>query len=211
MVKDLKKVVLYHADWCGYCKTLMPEWKKFEEAAKDSGFQVEAVNERSLNPIDKLRISGYPTINLVDNDGGIYEYAGSRNGDSLINHAKNFKQFYVEGKLPQNGGCGCVLNGGAPCSCAADGTVAKVNGDDATIVTPSNTIPSKTKKPFSSNFPNEYGSSSSNQKGGVRRVTTNQSGGVSMIDNNEDREQFYKMKYYKYKAKIAKLLESKQK
>lgn len=43
----------------------------------------------------------------------------------------------------------------------------------------------------------------SGQNGGARHRV--QTGGVSMIHDNEHRERYYEMKYYKYKAKLAKL------
>lgn len=78
-------VVLFHADWCGHCKKLMPEWTKFEKAYHGKkGVNVIKIESDEDKSIMKLHgISGYPSIKYcprgVYNKDGTVDYNGPRN------------------------------------------------------------------------------------------------------------------------------------
>ena len=88
-----KWFVLYHADWCGWCKKMMPDWEKLESKyngnkninlAKINSDQVKNVNIASN---DEIR--GYPTIKLYIN-GKSQDYQGERNTESFVQYLENY-------------------------------------------------------------------------------------------------------------------------
>lgn len=72
-------LLLFHVNWCMYCKKAMPEWNKFKgdydgkvlngyklvlkeyECSDDSSEEINAL-------LDKYNVDGYPTIVLVKDD-----------------------------------------------------------------------------------------------------------------------------------------------
>lgn len=92
-------VTLFHADWCGHCKDVMPKWKKLTQMiVKKSGYppiKMTTVEESDKNKqiiIDgmnanvkgkKLQINGYPTIVRKIN-GHIDDYKGPREIPDLL-------------------------------------------------------------------------------------------------------------------------------
>lgn len=77
-----KKMVLFHSKQCGWCKKMMPEWKKFKK--DHSGdlkiLEVEANEDPEL--IKNLGIQGFPTIMLFEN-GKQKVHKGERTKESL--------------------------------------------------------------------------------------------------------------------------------
>ena len=73
-----KKVIvtLYHADWCGYCVKLMPEWNIFEKSILNmknnyNGIPIEIkeyehakLSKLGGGTINGIKITGYPTIKI---------------------------------------------------------------------------------------------------------------------------------------------------
>jgi hypothetical protein len=89
-------VGLIHADWCGHCQHLMPEWNAMKTDMLQNGFdenkicQIEAADGDKQNKIDsvngmldqtvennRLVENGYPSIFKVDGNR-IYYYSGNR-------------------------------------------------------------------------------------------------------------------------------------
>jgi thiol-disulfide isomerase/thioredoxin len=78
-------IVLFHADWCGHCKTLMPDWLNFEKDYHGKSglnvFKVESEEDKSLMKLHG--VNGYPTIkycpNGVHDTTGVVDYSGARN------------------------------------------------------------------------------------------------------------------------------------
>ena len=80
-----KHCVLFHSKSCGWCKKMMPEWKKFKnEHSKHLKItEVEASEQPEI--MEKHNITGFPTIILFDN-GTSKIHKGDRTFDG-------FKQF----------------------------------------------------------------------------------------------------------------------
>jgi thiol-disulfide isomerase/thioredoxin len=89
-------VGLIHADWCGHCQRLMPEWNAMKTDMIQNGFdenkiyQIEAADGDKQSKIDsvngtldrniennQLVENGYPSIFKVDGNR-IYYYSGNR-------------------------------------------------------------------------------------------------------------------------------------
>ena len=87
-------IVLFHANWCGHCKKLMPEWNKFENNYhKKNGIHViKLENDEHKDIMKKHEINGFPTIKycpngINDNAGTVYE--GPRTEKGLIDFFTN--------------------------------------------------------------------------------------------------------------------------
>jgi thiol-disulfide isomerase/thioredoxin len=68
--KEPVRLILLHANWCGYCKAMLPEWDKLEKTYKnDSTIKIEKYEE-SENPevIKQFKVDGFPCIFLIKND-----------------------------------------------------------------------------------------------------------------------------------------------
>lgn len=82
---------LYYAPWCGFCKSLMPEWIKLEEFMNikkntHKSVKIEIVKINCDENVEKCNnIKGYPTIKL-EIDGKEIEMDGKyqRNKESII-------------------------------------------------------------------------------------------------------------------------------
>lgn len=112
--KDIH-VVLVHANWCGHCKVLMPEWKKMEKQvkrdhqldAKCEIVKIEMSKQESELPKYKkmignkeIEVPGYPTIFLIKK-GMLHDYSGGRTSPELVEWVRksaNDQDIVVEGK-----------------------------------------------------------------------------------------------------------------
>tara|TARA_B100000242_G_C43013914_1_gene471457 strand:- start:56 stop:583 length:528 start_codon:yes stop_codon:yes gene_type:complete len=93
------KVVLIHAEWCGHCKRLMPDWKIMKEdlmtnhkMTEDDFFEIESEElHEKLPEINKyvhigepIQTEGYPTIGKI-HKGKFIKYGGERTVGGLTN------------------------------------------------------------------------------------------------------------------------------
>ena len=78
-------LVLFHANWCGHCKKLMPEWKKLQDQYPEHVTSVEA--DAHPKVIEAHGVQGFPTIKYLksglSNAGDSVEYEGERTKDDL--------------------------------------------------------------------------------------------------------------------------------
>jgi len=95
---------LYHADWCGYCKTFMPEWNTFTKNITGGALTIpgvklscETIEDTQLTKSGKKAliggkpIKGYPTVKITVTSGATskeIEYQGKRNSTELISFMK---------------------------------------------------------------------------------------------------------------------------
>jgi protein disulfide-isomerase A1 len=89
-------VLLIHADWCGHCKSLMPEWKKVKDTLKNNNniifHEIESNDsdkDHRLNELSKktksrakIEIRGFPMILRLENSE-LTEYKGERTADKM--------------------------------------------------------------------------------------------------------------------------------
>ena len=104
-------VGLVHANWCGHCQHLMPEWNKMENNIKNDPklntkcnivkIESEHVNNelpKYENMIkQKIPVEGYPTIFLIKG-GQIQKYGGERSAEALRGWVAGAVNGHVGGK-----------------------------------------------------------------------------------------------------------------
>jgi len=79
-----KKLILYHANWCGHCKHFLPVWKQFVEKHPEINTEdIECSNDSKC-----ANIEGFPTVILFKGDQQI-QYNGERTIDALYNFVNN--------------------------------------------------------------------------------------------------------------------------
>jgi thiol-disulfide isomerase/thioredoxin len=82
-----KKIVLYHAEWCGHCKNFLPVWKQFVKQYPEINVEdIECSNEGNKSKC--ANIEGFPTVILFKDDQQI-QYNGERTIDGLLNFVQN--------------------------------------------------------------------------------------------------------------------------
>jgi thiol-disulfide isomerase/thioredoxin len=97
------EATLFHANWCGHCKTFLPEWKKLSEKINNMGNKINNITintndfedtkmDKSMARINGGNIRGFPTVKIVVEKKGKkveYEYNGKRTADDLFDHFAN--------------------------------------------------------------------------------------------------------------------------
>ena len=83
-----KTLILYKAQWCGFCTRFKPLWEKLKEMhGEDINFtEYDADIDHAI--IKKANISGYPSLRLHKN-GKFIDYNGERELDKLSNFILN--------------------------------------------------------------------------------------------------------------------------
>mmetsp|Transcript_458 Transcript_458/g.910 ORF Transcript_458/g.910 Transcript_458/m.910 type:complete len:227 (-) Transcript_458:308-988(-) len=82
-----KWFTMFHAPWCGHCKSLGPVWEELDQRIQESNPQsgillakVDATKETEL--ANRFKIRSYPTLKYFA-DRKLFTYKGSRNIDAL--------------------------------------------------------------------------------------------------------------------------------
>lgn len=60
-------LMLFHADWCGHCKKMKPDWEKVKKEFPGRCSDVESANITQEHR-DKYNINGYPSIFIIKED-----------------------------------------------------------------------------------------------------------------------------------------------
>jgi thiol-disulfide isomerase/thioredoxin len=123
---------LIHANWCGHCQALKPEWQKMKnemkmENKRGKNFHFveiedsDSMKEKKINNINKklkegkIMVDGFPTIFKIEG-GNVKYYQGQREARSLKswftttgNQQENKQHNQQQGFMQQmfGGGCGC--------------------------------------------------------------------------------------------------------
>jgi thiol-disulfide isomerase/thioredoxin len=93
-------VLLLHANWCGHCQHLMPEWERMESEihspidplyGKVEIVKIESADMDTKLPKYKAMVNnknipmeGYPTIAMI-NTGAVKTYGGERSAEKIKN------------------------------------------------------------------------------------------------------------------------------
>jgi thiol-disulfide isomerase/thioredoxin len=79
-------LILYKADWCGYCKKFNPEWEQLKKNHSNSNSNINfKVYDSNIHKkiINEEKITGYPTIHFINRTGGKLEYNGPRDVQNI--------------------------------------------------------------------------------------------------------------------------------
>jgi thiol-disulfide isomerase/thioredoxin len=71
---------LYYWNSCGHCKAMMPAWNSLGSSV--IGVTIRKVERAFIN--NEYNVNGFPTIVFRDGKGGVEEYRGGRDRNSLI-------------------------------------------------------------------------------------------------------------------------------
>ena len=115
-------LVLFHANWCGHCKKMKPEWDKFKKENNSNNTGVIALdleNDENKDLMNKHGIKGFPTIKFFPNghsNGNGEDYNGSRTADAFHSFVKGVSQRMpnqaasVTGNVPSANSAGVDVN-----------------------------------------------------------------------------------------------------
>ena len=92
----MKKIILFHADWCSHCKTFAGEWDRIKEQLDKLGDNPEVTYEEYMhsrtknNPkldeeMEKYKVSGFPTIIIIKDDE-VETYRGPRKATAILTY-----------------------------------------------------------------------------------------------------------------------------
>ena len=81
-----KELVYFYWKDCGHCKRFSPVWDEFTKKYNGSIKlrKVEKDDIGAKDELEKYKIRGFPTIMLLDGNGGHKDFDGERNVDSLM-------------------------------------------------------------------------------------------------------------------------------
>ena len=85
-------LVLFHADWCGYCKKFMPTWNKAQSTLQSSDVVLKDFEADADKEVMKENgVSSYPTLKMFKKNGEVIEYEGDRSLEDLDRFIKENK------------------------------------------------------------------------------------------------------------------------
>jgi thioredoxin-like negative regulator of GroEL len=118
VAKNKPILVLFHAEWCGHCKELEPEWKQFVKSVRES-MPIASVESSFMGEVQGYKeIDGFPTLMIIRGNNVIQKFNGQRTASAI-------KQFYMkyskrggskkrrstkkrrQTRRMRGGGCGC--------------------------------------------------------------------------------------------------------
>lgn len=87
------RLLLFYADWCGYCQKFKPEWEQIVETLKDTPIDAVAINgDENPDLVKQLNVPGFPFIIVESGNGQMFPYEGERNADAVLHflfHGQN--------------------------------------------------------------------------------------------------------------------------
>tara|TARA_B110001452_G_scaffold95986_1_gene79359 strand:+ start:192 stop:608 length:417 start_codon:yes stop_codon:yes gene_type:complete len=84
-----QELVYFHMDGCGHCKNFSPIWDQFA-SGYNGNLKIRKVERAEAgNELEKYQIQGFPSILLLDGQGGKKEFSGDRNMQNLEAFARN--------------------------------------------------------------------------------------------------------------------------
>lgn len=82
--QNMNRIVLYYANWCGFCQQLLPIWAAFEQ--RNAGkLLIEKVDCEN----SKCDVAGFPTVKYYKINGDVINFDGPRTVAGLENFIAN--------------------------------------------------------------------------------------------------------------------------
>jgi thiol-disulfide isomerase/thioredoxin len=83
-------LMIFYAEWCGYCRTAMPAFQKLKKDYNNQTINNQKVSieliegDKHKNLMTKYNVGGFPTVLLEKSNGQIVKYQGNRSYDDLV-------------------------------------------------------------------------------------------------------------------------------
>lgn len=82
-----KCVVMFHAEWCGHCKSTKPTFHNAAKKANVPFLLVDCEKVLTQDQMKKYGIVGFPTIVMLGGGSLLSEYQGDRSEESFVSFA----------------------------------------------------------------------------------------------------------------------------
>ena len=90
ILKDEKPVLVdFFAEWCGPCKTMAPELKKFADTHKETVRVLKVDIDKNRATAEQFSIQGVPTLILFKNGKILWRQSGAMNAKQLSDIIKS--------------------------------------------------------------------------------------------------------------------------
>lgn len=84
IINDDKPVLVdFHAEWCGPCKTMAPELKKFAQSNQEKVRVLKVDIDKNQPTANEFQIQGVPTLILFKNGKVLWRQSGVMNSRQI--------------------------------------------------------------------------------------------------------------------------------
>jgi len=77
-------VLLFYRDGCPFCEIFKPEWAKIEKVLGERAKKFNTADPKSASLAFQYKVTGVPSIILIDKNGNHEKYSGTRDADNII-------------------------------------------------------------------------------------------------------------------------------
>ncbi len=83
-MSKMDSILLFYRDGCPYCEVFKPEWQKIEKLLGERAKKFNTADPKVANLASQYKVSGVPSIILLDKEGRHENYFGTRNADNIM-------------------------------------------------------------------------------------------------------------------------------
>jgi len=93
-------IVLFYADWCGFCIRFMPIYEKLYKAHKNqfNFVKINVEDEKYRDEVEKYEISAFPTVFMVNTQEDTHEQLMNEDFGDMKKLNSILNKFYKENK-----------------------------------------------------------------------------------------------------------------
>ena len=84
-----KELVYFYMDGCGHCKKFSPVWDQFASSYNGNLNIRKVERNNASDELNQYQIQGFPTVLLLDGNGGKKEFQGDRTIQGLNDFINN--------------------------------------------------------------------------------------------------------------------------